>query len=144
MMTDRAAPRARPYRWRKIVKRRSILVLAASLAAAAALFAAPRDAAAHAFVSHASPAVGSTVHGSPPELELWFTEDIEPGFCKVEVVDQSGKRVDQGGLKLAPDSKAALILPLPSLAPGVYKVIWHAVSVDTHKTGGSFAFTVAP
>ena len=31
--------------------------------------------------------------------------------------------------------------PLP---PGVYTVNWHAVSVDTHHTQGSFNFTVAP
>jgi hypothetical protein len=126
------------------MKRFSHRLLAAGLGAAAMLFAAPRDAAAHAFVSRASPAVGSTVQVSPSALELWFTEEIEADFCKVELVDKSGKRVDRGGLKPAPDSKAALILPLPSLAPGVYKVIWHAVSVDTHKTSGSFSFTVAP
>jgi copper resistance protein C len=31
-----------------------------------------------------------------------------------------------------------------TLAPGVYIVNWHAVSVDTHHTQGSFEFTVKP
>jgi methionine-rich copper-binding protein CopC len=29
-----------------------------------------------------------------------------------------------------------------SLAPGSYSVTWHALSVDTHKTQGSFSFRV--
>jgi len=31
--------------------------------------------------------------------------------------------------------------PLP---PGLYKVTWHAVSVDTHRTQGDFSFSVKP
>ena len=30
------------------------------------------------------------------------------------------------------------------LAAGTYKVEWHAVSTDTHKTQGSYSFTVNP
>jgi methionine-rich copper-binding protein CopC len=31
---------------------------------------------------------------------------------------------------------------LKPLAPGSYRVRWHALSVDTHNTEGSFSFTV--
>ena len=31
---------------------------------------------------------------------------------------------------------------LKALAPGSYKVRWHALSVDTHTTEGAFTFTV--
>jgi copper resistance protein C len=31
---------------------------------------------------------------------------------------------------------------LKSLSPGTYRVRWHALSVDTHKTEGSFTFRV--
>jgi methionine-rich copper-binding protein CopC len=38
-----------------------------------------------------------------------------------------------------------LISKVPeTLSAGTYRVTWHAVSVDTHKTQGSFTFTVAP
>jgi methionine-rich copper-binding protein CopC len=30
------------------------------------------------------------------------------------------------------------------LAAGTYKVIWHATDADTHKTQGSYRFTVKP
>ena len=32
----------------------------------------------------------------------------------------------------------------PPLAPGRYTVHWRVLSVDTHVTEGTFAFTVAP
>ena len=31
---------------------------------------------------------------------------------------------------------------LKSLPPGTYRVLWHALSVDTHTTEGSFSFHV--
>jgi methionine-rich copper-binding protein CopC len=31
---------------------------------------------------------------------------------------------------------------LPALAPGRYRVVWRALSIDTHVTHGSFAFDV--
>jgi methionine-rich copper-binding protein CopC len=38
-----------------------------------------------------------------------------------------------------------LVTPVSApLKPGVYTVHWHAVSVDTHRTQGSFQFTVRP
>jgi copper resistance protein C len=37
-----------------------------------------------------------------------------------------------------------LVIGLPRLAPGSYRVNWHVISVDGHKTEGSFAFEVRP
>ena len=42
------------------------------------------------------------------------------------------------------DDPATLSVPLRPLSTGVYKVTWHATSVDTHKTEGSYTFTVGP
>jgi methionine-rich copper-binding protein CopC len=36
---------------------------------------------AHAFLDHAEPAVGSTVHGSPTAVRIWFTEKLELRFA---------------------------------------------------------------
>jgi len=33
-------------------------------------------------------------------------------------------------------------LSVGGLAPGSYSVTWHVLSVDTHKTQGSFSFNV--
>ena len=98
---------------------------------------------AHAFLDRASPAVGSEVAGSPPALQLTYTEPVEPLFSTVQVTDAAGARVDEG--KPSPlDDGRVLSVKLKPLPPGVYGVEWHVTSVDTHKTEGHFTFTVKP
>jgi len=97
---------------------------------------------AHAFLDHASPAVGSTVHQSPSEINLWFTQQLEPAFSTLEIVDQAGHRVDQGDGKVDASDATVLHASLKPLAPGTYKVIWRVVSVDTHTTEGDYMFRV--
>ncbi|MEA2727937.1 MAG: copper resistance protein [Acetobacteraceae bacterium] len=96
---------------------------------------------AHAFLDRASPAVGSEVSGSPPRLDLTYTEPVEPLFSTVEVTDANGARVDEGRPATQDDGRV-LSVKLKTLPPGVYAVTWHVTSVDTHKTEGHFTFTV--
>ena len=98
---------------------------------------------AHAFLDHASPAVGSTVSGSPPAVLLTYTEPVEPLFSSVQVTDGGGGRVDQGK-PVAENHGRVLRVTLKHLAPGTYSVEWHVTSVDTHKTEGHFSFVVKP
>lgn len=114
------------------------LILAIALLALAA----PK-ADAHAFLDHASPAVGSTVHGSPAQVQLFYTQNLEPAFSTVKVVDANGKQVDKGNKAVDPKNPAELEISLNALPPGDYKVIWRVLSVDTHTTEGKFDFTVA-
>jgi methionine-rich copper-binding protein CopC len=93
---------------------------------------------AHAFLDHALPRVGSSVV-APAQVEVWMTEELEPAFSKLQVFDAKGAEVD---LKGATISGATMTVALPELAPGVYKVVWSAVAVDTHHTTGTFNFTV--
>jgi methionine-rich copper-binding protein CopC len=93
---------------------------------------------AHAFLDHAEPRVGSTV-AAPAQVELWMTEDLEPAFTKVQVFDSQGREVDRKDAKI---SGATMIISLPKLEPGIYLVKWKAVATDTHKTTGTFKFTV--
>jgi methionine-rich copper-binding protein CopC len=112
------------------------------LAATACAFTATA-ALAHAFLDHAVPAVGSTTSGSPHDLELTFSEDIVPAFSGVSVASAGGAAVPTG--KATASRPNTLHVTLGRiLGPGVYVVSWHVVSVDTHRTSGSFRFTVAP
>jgi methionine-rich copper-binding protein CopC len=88
---------------------------------------------AHAFVDHAEPAVGSQIHRTPTQVKIWFTEKLEPALSKIQVFDISGQEIDQS-------NAALLTVSLPELKPGKYKVVWRAVSVDTHVTTGNFTF----
>ena len=98
---------------------------------------------AHAFLQRAEPAVGSTVQASPSEVRVLFTEKIEPAISTVQVFDASGKEVDKRDMYLDRLNHALLRISLPRLEAGTYKVVWRAVSVDTHVTEGSFTFRVA-
>jgi copper resistance protein C len=93
---------------------------------------------AHAFLDHAIPAVGSTVATSPGQVTLYFTQALEPKFSGGEVHNTAGARVDHGKSV----SGNVMRLSVGSLPPGSYSVTWHALSVDTHTTQGSFSFHV--
>jgi len=107
----------------------SLLVMALAAGAAQA----------HAFLDHASPLVGSTVPAAPHEVALTFTQNLEAAFSSVEVTNASGARVDEGKAQISGNT---IRIGLKALAPGSYKVRWHALSVDTHTTEGSFIFQV--
>ena len=119
--------------------RRSLLML---LAVASLAFAS--TAGAHAFLDHATPAVGSVVHESPAQIKLWFTQRLEPAFSAVRVFDGSGKQVDKGDPHVNAADATLLLVSLPQLAPGSYRVTWRVLSVDAHVTEGDFTFDVAP
>jgi hypothetical protein len=93
---------------------------------------------AHARLDSANPPVGSTVSASPGQVTLHFTEGLEPKFSGAQVHNASGARVDTGSSV----SGSTMRVGVKSLGPGAYTVQWHALSVDTHKTQGSFTFHV--
>src|SRR5215469_7945949 len=93
----------------------------------------------HAYLDHASPLVGSTVASAPREVSLTFSQNLESAFSSVEVTDGNGARVDQGKPQISGNT---MRVGMKSLPAGTYRVRWHALSVDTHKTEGSFSFRV--
>jgi methionine-rich copper-binding protein CopC len=114
-----------------------LATLACGIAATTAL--------AHAFLDHAIPGVGATVQGAPNEIELSFTQEIAPAFSGASVASVEGGAVPTGKATVNAASRNILHIPLAQkLKPGVYVVNWHAVSVDTHRSTGSYKFTVAP
>jgi len=102
------------------------------------------SASAHAFLDHAEPRVGSAISQAPSDVRIWFTQAVEPAFSRIEVFDAGGKRVDGKDAHVDPGDHHILIISLPRLAAGTYKVSWRVVSVDTHRTQGDFKFTVKP
>ena len=96
----------------------------------------------HAMLERAEPAVGSTIEEAPTMVRLHFSERLEPAFSALRVEDAAGKTVDRGDTRVDPDDSVVLEVSLPDLPHGKYRVIWRAVSVDTHVTEGDFTFTV--
>ena len=97
------------------------------------------DAYAHAFLDHANPRVGNTVATAPREVTLWFTQTLEPAFSTMTITDSSGQRVDAGKPSI---SGNVMRVALRAVKAGTYRVAWHVLSVDTHKTEGTFTFRV--
>lgn len=90
------------------------------------------------------PAVGSTVHGTPSEVRLWFSQELEPAFSTVRVLDQNGKQVDKMDKQVDRANPVLLRVSIPPLPPGTYHVVWRVLSVDTHVTDGDYRFEVSP
>jgi methionine-rich copper-binding protein CopC len=97
---------------------------------------------AHAFIDHAEPRVGSKLDSPPSAVRIWFTEALEPALSKIQVFDSKGTEVDNRDAKIDPANRQLLIVTLPVIKAGKYKVVWRVVSVDTHSTNGSFEFEV--
>jgi copper resistance protein C len=108
----------------------------------AALLIVSRPAGAHAFLDHSDPAVGSTVPTPPGVMHLWFTQQLEPAFSSVTIMDRSGATVNDGPAAIDAGNKSELDVKLKPLPAGTYKVKWHVLSVDTHTTEGDFTFNV--
>jgi hypothetical protein len=112
-----------------------LLLVLATLSAASPAFA-------HAFLVRADPPVGSEMAAQPDRLTLTFTEGVEPLFSTIELRDTRGTIVPTDRPQTTAGNNRQLTVRLPKLASGNYTVVWHATSVDTHKTEGRYGFTV--
>lgn len=97
---------------------------------------------AHAALRQATPAAGSTIDtvaAMPREVTLSFSDKLEAAFSTIEVTGPNGARVDEGKAQVSGNS---MRIGLKAAGPGTYRVRWHALSVDTHSSQGSFTFQV--
>jgi len=93
-------------------------------------------------VDHADPPVGSTVHDSPAFVKIWFTRKLDPAASTIQVFDGKGNEVDKRNARIDSVDATLMLVSVPKLSAGNYKVVWQAVCLDTHTTHGSFAFEV--
>ncbi|WP_414158399.1 copper homeostasis periplasmic binding protein CopC [Pseudomonas sp. BNK-45] len=111
--------------------------LLASLLGASSVFA-------HAHLKSSNPAADSSVV-APNELRLMFSEGVEAAFTQV-TISKDGAPLEVKSLATeGADKKTLIVTPAATpLRAGKYQVQWHAVSVDTHKSEGSYSFKVSP
>jgi len=116
--------------------------LLCTLTVTASLFAAPAVWA-HAHLKHQYPAADAVMESAPQALTLNFSEGIEPAFSGITLVGPEKQKLETGKAKVAADDNKQMIVPLSAPLPaGQYQVDWHVVSVDGHKTKGSYHFSV--
>jgi methionine-rich copper-binding protein CopC len=109
------------------------------LAVAVTVMATP--ASAHAFLNHADPGAGASLTQAPKEIALSFTEKLEPSSSGVSVSDAAGHDMEAAAPVISGDTVTVTLKPL---AAGSYHVAWHAVSLDSHRTEGSYSFSIEP
>jgi copper resistance protein C len=102
----------------------------------------PEMAMGHAFLDHADPKVGATLAVSPKRVRIWFDSPLKPAFSSVKVYNGDGKKVDKGDGGVNPSDAKLLGVGLPSLPPGVYRVVWEIVTRDGHRITGDYTFAV--
>jgi methionine-rich copper-binding protein CopC len=95
---------------------------------------------AHADLERAEPPAGGTVRNPPNEVAIWFTQKLEPAFSAIAVRNAAGQRVDAGRTRVTGN---VMRVPLKAIGPGNYQVSWRVLSVDTHRTQGTFRFRVS-
>ncbi len=115
------------------------LFVAALIAAAAT---GVSTAAAHSFPEAQSPSAGQALSTAPPRVTIRYNAPIEKVFANLQVVDADGKNVAAGAPQVSADG-LTLSIELSVLTPGDYTVKWSVVGIDTHRTQGSYQFTVA-
>jgi copper resistance protein C len=98
----------------------------------------------HAFLDQAVPPIGGAVATSPKQIRLTFNEGVEPRFSGIELATIDGRTIATAPAIRDPADDRQLVLAVPPLASGRYRVRWHVVSVDTHRTEGEFTFTIGP
>src|SRR5437868_4834140 len=97
---------------------------------------------AHAKLARSEPPASSTLRGAPPEVRLWFTENLEPAFSAAQLLDGERRQVDGAVAQVDAVNAALLRLRLPALGAGQYRVVYRVVSVDSHVTAGELTFRI--
>ncbi len=100
---------------------------------------------AHAILLRSDPAKDAVLPRVPQQVRMWFSEDLNPAFSTVVVVNGANKRIDKRDAHVASSDSREMDLSLPSdLFPAVYVVIYRTDSNDDgHVLTGSFLFTIA-
>ena len=118
-------------------------MIAGWLLGASLVLAAAAPTVAHSLLLESAPSAGATLTMPPRELMLRFNNRIEKTLSRVRLLDEQGAAQ---ALAVAPDGPAVdrLTAPLPSLAPGRWRVEWQVLSTDGHVVTGRFEFRLAP
>ncbi|HEY0757249.1 MAG TPA: copper resistance protein CopC [Ktedonobacteraceae bacterium] len=99
----------------------------------------------HAILLSSNPAKDAVLRNAPKQVQMWFSEDLNPTLSTAQIVNAARTRVDKADSHVnAGNSKELDISLQANLQPDVYIVVWRTDSADDgHVLLGSFVFTVA-
>lgn len=109
------------------------------------LLAIPIIASAHAVLVGSSPKDGATIRKSPSKIILRFDARIEKALSQAKLLDAKDKevtlKVPKGGY--TEGASNVLIIPIPKLKPGAYRLEYQVLATDGHLTPGLVRFTIS-
>ena len=118
-------------------------LLLAWSAAALALLLSPAAVRAHALLVRADPQPNAELTQPPEAIQFWFSEPLEETFTGARILSAAGTEIPTGAPQFDPEDPTHLTLPLESIEPGVYTVVWQTLSsVDGNEWVGSFPLTI--
>lgn len=123
-----------------------ILIAAGLLAAVMASAAVPAESLGllHFQLNKSAPEAGATVHQSPSEVRLWFSQEPQDGSTSIRLINAGGQAVSTGAVvQDEADAKVFSVAVSGTLAAGTYTVSWRALGQDGHVVRDTFEFTVA-
>jgi len=97
---------------------------------------------AHASLVKSDPPRRASLSESPSQIKLWFSEEIEGEFISVKVLDWNEKIVSMDEPEIVKDDPKSIVLTVPKLISGRYKVQYRVLSVDGHVFESSYGFRI--
>ncbi len=98
---------------------------------------------AHANLKRSEPAAGALLDDAPKELIMEFSEELDPGFSRVQLYNSKNQVINAGPGVIDPTAPTIMRLTLGELSKGSYTALWRVRSAaDGHVTEGSVPFGV--
>jgi copper transport protein len=113
-------------------------------AAVGVAFALPAAAWAHAVLISTNPVGNKILTTAPTEVQLTYSEPVEPRFAIISVTDAGGHLVTSAPPARSPEDPNTLVVPLQQIPEGWYLVYWRVISADGHPVRGAWTFAVGP
>jgi copper transport protein len=107
------------------------------------LFTLPELAFAHATPVRYVPPASSVLSQAPTEIQIHFSERVEPHVSSIVVLAPDGSRVDLSNATVDPTDSRVCRVGLKRGGTGTYTVSWEVISADDgHFTKGAYVFSV--
>lgn len=98
---------------------------------------------AHADLVRSAPAAGSLQPDGVRQVDLWFSEAVDPDRSKIEVFNEDRVQVDNNDSRVDSADPKHMVVTLKNAVDGIYTVSWTNVSPeDGHTPRGTFTFRI--
>jgi methionine-rich copper-binding protein CopC len=110
--------------------------------AALAIAGAAAPAFAHAKLLASEPSNGATLTAAPADVKLHYNEPVEAAMSSIKLFGPGNTAMAAGKPARAEGDSKTLVVPLPVLPAGDYRLEWSTMGHDGHHMKGDVRFTI--